>query len=111
MPLALSPEIKYASVDASADGVQTVVAAVASKRICVLGYALTNATTAGVATIQDNTGTPVVLAKLSFALNGSVNYAGSMNAPAFVTSTGKSLDINNAAGVDVKGHLAYIEVD
>ena len=101
--------IKYAIIDATADGVNELVAAVAGKKIVVIGYVL-SVTVAGIITIQDDTGTPVELAKLTLEIDGVASYSGGINAPAFETSVGKALDINNPATVDTHGHLAYIEV-
>jgi hypothetical protein len=101
--------IKYAMVDATSDGVNELVAAVASKKIVVIGYVL-SVDLAGLIIIQDDTGTPVELAKLSLATDGVASYSGGINAPAFETSVGKALDINNPATVNTHGHLTYIEV-
>ena len=110
MSIAFNGDLKFAQVNATADGVNTVVAAVASKRICVIGYCFTF-TAAGLVVVQDNTGTPVVLGRFTAPVNGQVDYAGGLGAPAFFTSVGKSLDISNAAGVDTLGHLCYLEID
>lgn len=101
--------IKYAMVEADADGVNEMIAAVTGKKIVVIGYVLT-ATLAGTITIQDDTSTPVELAKLSLATDGVASYSGGIGAPAFETSSGKALDVSNPAGVDTLGHITYIEV-
>ena len=101
--------IKYAMVEAAADGANELVAAVASKKIVVIGYVL-SVDVAGVITVQDDTGTPVELAKLSLATDGVASYSGGINAPAFETSVGKALDLDNPAGTDTFGHVTYIEV-
>lgn len=97
--------IKFAAISAAADGDSTAVAAVTGKKICVLGYNLSNATTAGLVILKDTGGT---LATLSLALGGSASYAGSIEAPAFQTGAGLALTLNNGAGVDTYGHIAYI---
>jgi len=109
MPLNIQPEIKLALVNATADGVNTVVAAVAAKKIRVISYSLT-VTGAGLITVQDDAGTPNVLAKFSMPANGQIAFNGDINNPAFETAAGQKLDINNPAGVDTLGHLAYVEV-
>ena len=101
--------IKYAIIDAEADGANELVAAVADKKIVVIGYVV-SADVAGIIIIQDDTATPVELAKLALAIDGVASYSGGINAPAFETSSGKALDILNPAGVNTYGHLAYIEV-
>jgi len=102
-------ETKFARVNATSDGDNTVVAAVVGKKIRVIGYSLTT-TAAGVIALQDTTGTPVVHATLSFAAAGSASYAGGPLCPAFETASGAGVEISNAAGVDTLGHLTYIEV-
>lgn len=95
-------------VQATADGVNNIVAAVASAKIRVIAYALTAATTAGLVTIQDTTGTPVVVALLNLAIGMPACFNGDERAFAFETSTGKGLDFSNATGVDVYGHITYV---
>lgn len=107
--MAQYPEIKFARVNATADGDNAVIAAVAGKRIRVIGYALTNKTTAGTVALQDTAGTPVVHAELNFALNGPVAYDGGLSAPAFETAVGTGVGISNGTGVDTLGHITYIE--
>ena len=101
--------VKYARINATADGVNTIVAAVASKKIRVISYAMViNAQ--GTITIQDDAGTPNVLASFTLAQYGGVSFSGGPSAPAFETAVGEGLTISNGAGVDTLGHLAYIEV-
>jgi hypothetical protein len=97
--------IKFAPVALTADGDATAIAASTGKRICVLSYVLTNATTAGLVILKDTGGT---LATFSLPLNGSVSYAGSIEAPAFQTGSGLALTLNNGTGVDTYGHISYI---
>lgn len=103
--------LKFARINATSDGVNTAtVAGVPGKKIRVIGYAFTNGSTAGTVTIQDDAGTPNVLAVFDLAVRGGAVYAGSPQCPAFETATGEGLTFNNAAGVDITGHLTYIEV-
>lgn len=103
-------DVKYAVVNAAADGDNVIIAAVAGKSIRVLGYALTGASTAGgTITLQDTAGTPVVHAKLAIANNGGVSYAGGLQAPAFQTAAGTGVEVNNPTGVDTFGHMVYVE--
>lgn len=101
--------IKFARVNATADGVNVVVAPVAAKKIRVLGYALV-VNAAGTITLQDSQGTPAISGSFPLAVNGGVSYAGSREAPAFETGVGFGFDISNAAGVDTLGHICYVEV-
>ena len=97
-------EFKFTRVNATADGENTVIAAVTGKRIVVLGYAL-NVNAAGVITIKDGTST---FASFKFADGGGCSFAGSLDCPAFRLNEGKALVIENAAGVDSLGHITYV---
>lgn len=100
-----SSEFKTASVEATADGENTVIAAPgAGKRIIVLGYAFT-ATAEGTITIKTSSGTK---AKFNVAKQGGVAYAGNLECPAFVLSENKALVVENPAGVDTIGHITYV---
>ena len=99
-------DIQFARVNASTDGDNTVVAAVAAKKIRVLGYALTSRT-AGLLTIKSSTTS--TLAELDIVADTPFTYDGP--APAFETVAGELLNFNVAAGVDVVGHLAYVLID
>lgn len=99
-----SYEVKYARVNATDDGDNTVVAAVTGKSIVVIGYAV-NANAAGVVTFKDATATH---ASFELTDGGSVTYAGGTSCPAFRVTKGAALVVNNAAGVDCLGHLSYV---
>lgn len=100
--------IKFARVNATADGSNDVVAAVTSKKIRVLGYAVQST---GAGTVTWKSSTTSTLAEMVIAANGDgVSYSGGVQAPAFETVSGEKLTIDNPAGVDTKGHLSYIEV-
>lgn len=100
-------DIQFARVNASTDGDNTVVAAVAAKKIRVLGYNLTSRT-AGLLTIR-SAAAGAILAELDLVADTPVPYSGP--APAFETAAGELLNFNVAAGVDVVGHLTYVFVD
>ena len=104
-----SVPIKFARVNATADGDNTIITGVGGKKLRVLGYALV-ASAAGIITIQDSAGTPAILAQFPLAANGGVSYAGGLECPAFETPTGNGLEISNPSGVDTLGHITYIEV-
>lgn len=103
-----SPTIKFAVVDATADGVNTLIAAVAGAKIRVIAFGLT-VTAAGEIVLQDITAN-TARAKFSLAANGGVSYAGGVTAPAFDTAVGEGLEVVNPVGVDTKGFIAYQEV-
>lgn len=101
--------IKFVRINASSSGDNTIVAAVATKKIRVLGYAMV-ATGTVTALFQDSAGSPVIFGGFDLIANSGVSYAGGLLAPAFDTAAGNGLEINLSAGVAVKGHLTYIEV-
>src|SRR6266496_2917674 len=98
-------ELKYLLVQATADGANVLVAAVANKRIKVISYVLT-VTAAGTLVVEETGGTD--LANFSLGINGGVSFAGCYEGPAFQTALGQGLQTNNPAGVDVFGHIAYL---
>lgn len=102
--------IKYAVINATADGDNTIVTAVGGKKIRVLGY-LAVLTGAGTALLQDTAATPVVHGRVRAAADGGgAVYAGGFEAPAFETAVGTGVEINNPTGVDSLGHMTYVEV-
>jgi hypothetical protein len=102
--------LKRVRVNATADGDNAVITAVTGKKILVTGYVLT-VTLAGLISVQDTAGSPVVHAQFSLATNGGVSYAGSLESAAFLTAAGTGVEVNNPAGVDTHGHMTYAEVD
>lgn len=110
MPIVINPEIKFASVNATADGVNTIIAAVATKRLAILAYSLTVAT-AGLILLQDDAGTPVVYGRLQLLAGTPAIFHGGLETPAFIVAAGLAFNISNPAGVDTFGHVAYVEVD
>jgi hypothetical protein len=102
-------EVKHAIINATSDGDNAVVAAVAGKQILVIGF-FVSATAAGLILLQDTAASPVVHARLSLGINGSASYAGGLHAPAFKTAAGTGLEVSNPASVDVHGFVTYIEV-
>lgn len=108
MGLSSRYELKFARVNATSDGDNTVVAAVtAPKRIYVLGYTI-NVNAAGVVTWQSTEGTPTVVASYEFVDGGGASFAGSFDCPAFALPPGTGLELSTAAGVDGLGHVTYI---
>lgn len=103
------PVIKFARINATADGDNTVIAAVTGAKIRVIGYAFRVAGTGGTVAMQDTAGTPVVHASFSLADKTGVEYAGGLNAPAFETAAGEGVEINNPLATDTLGHITYIE--
>lgn len=109
MGLPTGGEILHVAVSAENDGDNTVVAAVTGKKLRVLGYALT-VDVAGLVTLQDSAGSPVVHGKLRLAAGTPAVYDGGFDCPAFETAAGVALEINNPAGTNTYGHITYLEV-
>lgn len=99
--------LKFARINADADGDNTIVAAVAGKRLRVFGYALGSSSGAE---CDIKSGASTILAEFTLAANGQVSYAGGDASPAFETSVGEAVVINTTAAQDVNGHLVYAEV-
>lgn len=99
-------QIKFALVNATADGDNTILAAVASKKIRVLAYSLSVSLT-GTITVKS---AATEKAKLSLTTGTPAPFAGSLYTPAFETGVNEALIVNNPAGVDTFGHITYIEV-
>lgn len=102
-------EKKFARVNATSDGDNTVIAAVAGKTIYVLGYAI-NVNAAGVVTWQSTEASPTIVASYEFVDGGGATFAGSEDCPAFKLPKGTGLELNTAVGVDGLGHVTYITV-
>lgn len=98
--------IQFAAINATADGDNTVVAAVASKKIRVINYVFSS-TAAGVLSVTSGAA-GALLAKYTLAVNGGDVFRGDVDSPAFETAAGQALVFNNAVGQDILGHLAYI---
>lgn len=101
-------DIKSATINATSDGDNTVIAAVAGKRIRVLAYVLT--TTAAAADIIFKSATTELGRLVTGAAGGGAVYDGGPDRPAFTGGTNEAFIVNNPAGVDSKGHVTYILV-
>jgi hypothetical protein len=99
-------ELRFARVNATADGANTVITGVAGHYIFVVNYAI-NANAAGVVTFQDSAGSPAVFASFELTDGGGVSFAGTPDSPAFKVAEGLNFVISNAVGVDCLGHVAY----
>lgn len=102
---ALTP--KFAAISAASAGDNTLIAAVAGKRLRVLKYTVLST---GLVGLKFRSGTSADLTgPMPLAANSGV---GGAYCPAglFETAPGDPLVLNLAAGVPVAGHLTYIEV-
>lgn len=98
---------KYAALAASTSGASTAVAAVAGKKIRVLGYVIV---ANGAVNVKFQSHTAGDLTGL-FYLVANTGVAGGYNPVGhFETVAGEALDINLSGNVAAGGHLTYLEV-
>lgn len=105
--------VKYAVINASASGNNTIISAVTGKKIRVLGYTHT-ASTAVIVTWKSGT-TTAISGPMHFATDGSrqgISGAGTFMAEYGVmeTAVGEALVISLSGVATVGGHLIYREV-
>lgn len=101
--------VKYVSVNATADGDNTIIAGVGGKKIRVLAYVLAG-TLAGTYVLQDTAGSPNIFGRIRVGADGGgASFAGSVFGPAFETIAGNGVEINCPAGGDMLGHMTYME--
>lgn len=100
-------EVKRAAIAANASGDNTIVAAVASRRIRVLSWALTVQTTGGWIWKSSTTSnlTGLMAATVAFGFSVEFNPFGH-----FQTVAGELLNLNTSGAIGAAGHLTYIEV-
>jgi hypothetical protein len=107
----MSYGIKSAAVNATADGENEIVAAVAGKTIEVIGFCLTAFHASAAAEIDLRSGTSnTVHARFQSGLAAAlsaISLMGSVKEPLFLCDVGDSLVINNGTGVDTKGIVIY----
>lgn len=109
MVVAMTPRttVKYAAISMSTAADNTVVAAVAGKRIGVLNYVLV---VAGATTLTWKSAANVKSGAMSLGANGQLTIGGEGAAPVMETNTGEALVLTPGSAVQVSGHVAYIEV-
>lgn len=101
--------VGYARVNATADGDNLLVipAPGPNRAVLVLGYRLT-VLGAGDATFRSGAGGTIHMVVTGVAAPGTpIMYPGDNEAGAFLLDTNQGLNINNAAAVDVVGHITY----
>lgn len=104
--------MKFSKIDASSSGSNTIVAAVAGKKIRVLSYVII---AAGAVTAKWQSASTDLTGAMSLAANGGAAPSVSVLAPGgvyglFETASGEALNLNLGGAVNVSGHLTYIEV-
>lgn len=105
---AANDDYKYAVIDAATSGNNTLVAAVASRKIRVLAYMLESSGTVTVRFESDADGTALTGQMPTTAQN--ILSAGFNPAGWFETVAGELLNLELSGAVGVDGHLTYIEV-
>ncbi len=105
--------VKYAVVNATASGDNTVIAAVAGKKLRVVGYSTASAGTVTVkwksgASVDLSGPMPMVAAGSGQGVLGSGTYMAEYGV--LETDVGLALVLNLSAAVVVGGHLVYREV-
>jgi hypothetical protein len=98
-----STHVNHAAVNAANTGDNTLIAAVAGKRIRVVSYALV-ASAAMTVIIRDLTAN-TERARFPLAANSGVSYPGVT--AAFETAVGEGLELNTSAAGFVGGHITY----
>ncbi len=105
-PSALTPQ--YLSVDKNSNGNNTLIAAVAGKRLLVLGCVLISAGSVNIAFEDGADGTPLT-GDMPLTVNSGFTLP--LGFPGwFITSTNTLLNLELSAGVAVAGTLVYTEV-
>lgn len=105
--------MKYAIVNASASGSNTIVAAVTNKRIRVLSYVII---AAGAVTVTWQSASNALSGPMALAANGGAAPSAGQATPGgligqFETNQGEALNLNLSAAVSVAGHITYIVTD
>ena len=104
--------VKSVAVNATSDGENELVAAVAGKRIAVIGGVLTSWHATAGAQIDLRSGTAnTVHARFQSGLVNApsiINLDGCQEEPCFECDVGDSLALNNASGVDTTGFIKYV---
>lgn len=103
---ALTPKFKV--INATTNGDNTIVAAVAAKKIRVLSYSLVADAAVGVA-FEDGAGGTELSGQMAFAANGGISVPFSPVGH-FETTANTLLNIETDAVANVRGHLCYVEV-
>lgn len=105
--------MKYAIVNASSSGSNTIVAAVVNKRIRVLSYVVI---AAGDVTVTWQSASNAISGPMALASNGGAAPAAGQATPGgligqFETNIGEALNLNLSAAIAVGGHLTYTVTD
>jgi hypothetical protein len=104
--------MKFAAINASASGGNTIVAAVAGKRIRVVSYVIV---AAGSVTATWQSASTALSGPMSLAASGGASASIGIMTPGgayglFQTESGEALNLSLGGAVNVAGHLCYLEI-
>jgi hypothetical protein len=108
-PVTLNTAVKYAVIDHATSGDNTIVAAVAGKKIRVLSYVLASAGTV-TARWESGAGGTALSGQMTTAVN-SVIEASFNPYGHFETAADALLNLELSGAVSVDGHLSYILIE
>jgi hypothetical protein len=105
-------EMKFAAINASSSGINTIVAAISDKKIRVVSYVII---AAGAVTAAWQSGSTPLSGPMSLAASGGASASIGILAPIgtyglFQTNANEALNLNLGGAVNVSGHLCYILV-
>lgn len=103
------PAIKYAKINASSSGNNTLVSAVAARKIRVINYTLVGDGAVDAKFVSDGDSDTDLTGPMAIAAAGGGMVAAA-GAGLFETVRGEALLLNLSGAVEVNGHLAYLEV-
>lgn len=101
-------EVKRAAIAASSSGDNTIVAAVAGKKIRVLSFALVCASAVTVR-FEDGAGGTALTGQMEFAANSGISPP-EIQSGHFETTAGTLLNLELSGAVSVAGWVNYVEV-
>jgi len=99
---------RFAVIDASVSGDNTIVALVAGAKIRVLSYALVCAAAVDVR-FESNAGGAALTGLMSFDANGGISVPHSWVGH-FETVAGQLLNLELSGAIQVSGHITYMEI-
>ena len=100
-----SKDVQVVNLNADADGDNLVLSPPTDRPNAILvvtGYMI-SLSAAGTVILRSTDNTILYLE----VKDPGASYAGGYDAPAIITPPGKGLEVNNPAGVDANGHIAY----
>lgn len=103
---ALTP--KFAAINATTNGDNTIVAAVVGKKVRVLSYSIVADAAVGIA-FEDGAGGTELSGQMAFAANGGITVPFSPVGH-FETTANTLLNLETDAVANVRGHVCYVEV-